>query len=259
MKRLFFDIETAPNIVYSWRVGYRVILPPENIIQERKIICICYKWEHKKKVYSFTWDQNQSDEKLLKDFVKICNQADEIVAHNGDKFDIKWLRTRCIFHRINFPDKIQTFDTLKKSRTGFKFNSNKLDYIAKFLGVGEKIKTGGFDLWIKTMNGDKKALQEMVDYCKNDVLILENVFNELEKYVQANTHVGVVMGAGRWSCVSCGSINVRFNGQNVSKTGMIKFRIRCNECDKGWSIPGSVYRKFLEYKYGKIKKNNTNS
>ena len=175
MKRLFFDIETSPNIVYSWRVGYRIILPPENIIQERKIICVCWKWEHKKNVYSLTWNDQQEDKELLKEFVKVCNQADEIVAHNGDNFDVKWLRTRCIFHRIKFPEKIQTFDTLKKSRKGFKFNSNKLDYIAKYLGVGRKTKTGGFDLWVDVMNGKKKALEEMVNYCKNDVVILHNV------------------------------------------------------------------------------------
>ena len=259
MKRLFFDIETSPNIVYSWRVGYRIILPPENIIQERKIICICWKWEHKKNVYSLTWDENKDDKQLLKEFIKVCDEADEIVAHNGDKFDIKWLRTRCIYHRIDFPEKIQSFDTLKKSRKGFRFNSNKLDYIAKFLGVGEKTKTGGFDLWVDTMNGKKKALQEMVDYCKNDVIILQKVFNELEKYVEVNTHTGVSMGADRWSCVTCGSEHVRFNGQLVSKTGMIKFRMRCYDCNKGWSIAGSVYRRFLEHKYGKVKKDNTNS
>ena len=259
MKRLFFDIETAPNIVYSWRVGYRIILPPDNIIQERKIICVCWKWEHKSKVYSLQWDKDQDDKKLLEEFVKVCKEAEELVAHNGDKFDVKWLRTRCIYHRINFPDKVKTFDTLKKSRKGFRFNSNKLDYIAQFLKVGEKVKTGGFDLWVKTMNGDKKALQEMVDYCKNDVVILEKVFNELEKYVEHNTHVGVVMGGDRWSCVSCGSKDVRFNGQTISKTGTVKFRMRCNDCGKGWSIAGSVYRRFLEFKYGKVKKDNTNS
>ena len=259
MKRLFFDIETAPNVVYSWRVGYRIILSPENIIQERKIICICWKWEHKKRVYSLTWDKNQSDKQLLKDFVKICEEADEIVAHNGDKFDIKWLRTRCIYYRIEFPETIKSFDTLKKVKKGFRFNSNKLDYIAKFLGIGKKTETGGFDLWVKTMKGDKKALQKMVDYCKNDVILLQDVFHELEKYVEVNTHVGVSMGADRWSCVSCGSENVRFNGQLVSKTGMIKFRMRCNKCGKGSNVAGSVYRKFLQHKYGKVKKDNTNS
>ena len=43
IKRLFFDIETSPNIVYSWRTGYNLTITTENIITERAIICISYK------------------------------------------------------------------------------------------------------------------------------------------------------------------------------------------------------------------------
>jgi hypothetical protein len=37
----------------------------------------------------------------------------------------------------------KTIDTLKWARKYFNFNSNKLDYIAKYLGVGQKMDTGG--------------------------------------------------------------------------------------------------------------------
>ena len=46
IKRLFFDIETAPNIGLFWEAGYKKTNNPDNIIKERVIICICYKWEH---------------------------------------------------------------------------------------------------------------------------------------------------------------------------------------------------------------------
>lgn len=259
MKRLFFDIETTPNIVYSWRVGYKISLNPDNIIEERKVICICYKWESSKHVKSLVWDKDQSDRNMLEEFSKICEKADEVVAHNGDNFDVKWLRTRCIYYRIPFPDKVYSYDTLKKSRSAFRFNSNKLDYIAKYLGVGEKTETGGFDLWVKTINGDKQALKRMVDYCKNDVLILESVFQEIEKYVQVNTHVGVLMGGEKWTCVACGSSHMRFNGELVLKSGTKKYRVRCNECDKGHTVSGAVYRAFLQFKYGRVEKDSTNS
>ena len=44
-KRLFYDIETSYNIVKSWRIGYNINLNMEDIIQERAIITIAYKWE----------------------------------------------------------------------------------------------------------------------------------------------------------------------------------------------------------------------
>ena len=42
IKRLFFDIETSPNIVFAWRIGYNLSLQTHDIIEERKIICISY-------------------------------------------------------------------------------------------------------------------------------------------------------------------------------------------------------------------------
>jgi DNA polymerase elongation subunit (family B) len=47
---------------------------------------------------SLTWDKKQSDKAMIKAFLKVMAQADEIVAHNGDKFDLKWLRTRALLH-----------------------------------------------------------------------------------------------------------------------------------------------------------------
>jgi len=118
MKRLFFDIETSPNVVLSWGVGRKISIDYSNIIKERAIICVCWKWEGSSKVYSLEWDKGD-DKKLLEDFIKVLNNADESIAHNGDRFDIKWLRTRCVFHQIEMPPKIKTLDTLKKARGAF--------------------------------------------------------------------------------------------------------------------------------------------
>jgi hypothetical protein len=51
IKRLFFDIETSPNIGYFWRAGYKLNIGHENIIEERKIICISYKSGSIKKIH----------------------------------------------------------------------------------------------------------------------------------------------------------------------------------------------------------------
>ena len=168
-KRLFFDIETSPNIGMFWTAGYKLNIGHDNIIKERAIICICYKWEGDEKIYSLTWDNDQNDKKMLEKFVLIANEADELVGHNGDKYDLAWIKTRCLFHGIPMFPKYTTIDTLKQARAHFRFNSNKLDYIGKFLGLGEKIHTG-FDLWKNiVLNKDKQALEDMVTYCKGDV------------------------------------------------------------------------------------------
>jgi DNA polymerase elongation subunit (family B) len=109
-KRLYFDIETSPNIGFFWQSGYKLNIGYQNILKERAIICICYKWEGEKDVQAFTWDKKQSDKKMLQDFIKVVDTADELVGHNGDKFDLSWIRTRCLFHGIQMFPNYTTID-----------------------------------------------------------------------------------------------------------------------------------------------------
>lgn len=231
-KRLYFDIEVSPNIGMFWEAGFKKSIGHENIIKERAIICICFKWEDDKEVQSLHWDSKQSDKSLLEKFIKIANQADELVAHNGDRFDLSWIRTRCLYHRISmFPNYI-TIDTLKISRAKFKFNSNKLDYIAKFLGVGAKIKTE-FSLWTDILlNKDKIAMEKMIKYCKMDVVVLEKVHKELNNHVLAKTHYGVIFGQDRGSCPECGSDELIVDGYKTLASGIKKIKYRCKTCGK---------------------------
>jgi len=248
IKRLFFDIETSPNIGYFWRTGYNLSITPDCIINERKIICISYKWETEDKIYTLTWDNNQCDKQMLIDFIKVANQSDEMIAHNGDRFDIKWIRTRCIFHRVAMFPNYKTLDTLKKAKSGFNFNSNKLDYIAQFLGVGAKVKHSGFDMWKNVMAGDKNAMAEMVHYCEGDIIVLEDVFLTMQNYIKTNTHNGVINGNLKYSCPSCGSENIELLKNNVTAMGTIKRQINCLDCEYNYEISNSSYMLYLKFK-----------
>jgi len=83
MKRMFWDIETCPNIVLSWGASWKERLSHHNILEERRIICICWKWEGEDKVHSLDWGDEQCDKKLIQKFMKQANKASEMVAHNG--------------------------------------------------------------------------------------------------------------------------------------------------------------------------------
>lgn len=229
-KRLYFDIETSPNIGFFWSAGYKLNIGAENIIQERAIICICYKWESEKQVHYLQWDAKQNDKKLLEQFIKVANTADEMVGHNGDKFDLAWIRTRCLFHKIDmFPNYI-TIDTLKLARQKFKFNSNKLNYIAGYLGLGSKIKTE-FGLWRDiVLDKDAGAMAKMIKYCQQDVVLLEKVHNLLKPHSIPKTHYGVIFGEDRGSCPECGSDEIIKRGYIVMSIGTRKIRYSCNTC-----------------------------
>ena len=230
IKRLYFDIETSPNVVYSWTIGYNLSIDYKNIIKERAIICICYKWEHENKVHSLHWN-NGDDYQMIHQFYKILLEADEVVGHNSDKFDIKWFKTRCLYHGIRNMPSITSIDTLKIARKEFKFNSNRLDYIGQILKVGKKMDTGGFELWKRIIeNNDSTALNKMIRYCCNDVLLLEKVFKKLENYTAAKTHAGIVFNKTKDTCPKCGSGNLINNKKRITATGVVKQQKQCQKC-----------------------------
>lgn len=231
-KRLFFDIETSPNLGLFWEAGYKKNIDYSNIIKERAIICICWKWEDEKEIGSVHWDNKQCDKSLLQKFIKVANEADELVGHNGDRFDLAWIRTRCLFHRIDMFPSYVTIDTLKVARNKFKFNSNRLNYIADYLGIGQKIKTE-FSLWKDiVLNNDKKAMDKMIVYCKKDVALLEKVFKELNNHIPAKTHYGVVFKQDRGSCPECGSEDLIRGRKMVRASGVRIIQYRCATCGK---------------------------
>lgn len=231
-KRLYFDIETSPNIGFFWTAGYKLNITTDSIIKERAIICICYKWEEDKETHSLNWDSKQNDKKMLQDFIKVANEADELVGHNGDRFDLAWIRTRCLFHRIDMFPTYVTIDTLKVARSKFKFNSNKLNYIAQYLGIGEKIKTE-YDLWKDiVLNKDKLAMDKMIKYCKMDVILLEKVHKKLSNHIPAKTHYGVIFGQDRGTCPECGSDQLVKNLKRVMASGLVKIQYKCQTCGK---------------------------
>lgn len=248
IKRLFFDIETSPLVAYSWRIGYKINLNYDNVIEHAKVICISYKWEGEDKVHSLAWDKNLCDKQMLIDFVKIANSADEIIAHNGDRFDIKWLRTRCIFHRVQMFPSYRTLDTLKKAKAHFRFPNNKLDTIVQYLGVGAKVKHEGFEMWRKCMLGDKQALKDMIHYCEGDIVALEDAYFTMQNYIKNNTHVGTHNGKLKASCPNCGSENIGLLKNNFTALGTIKRQMECDPCGYVYETSNSAWRQFLEMK-----------
>lgn len=242
-KRLYFDIETSPCLGWFWRPGFNMNLNYNNIIENAKIICICYKWEGKDKVYSLTWDKEQNDKQMILDFIAILDSADEIIGHNSDKFDIKWIRTRCLFHGIPMMPEYTSIDSLKEARKGFNFPSNRLDSIGRYAGVGKKIKTTEelwFDTWRKN---SRKALKGMVDYCKQDVILLEDVFKKIEPYTKPKTRISTDIT----ECAKCGSDDLRVKSYRITSSGVRYAQMQCQSC--------GTYHKVNDRRYNNLKAN----
>lgn len=231
-KRLFFDIETSFCIFWGWRTGYNINISASNILHHAKIICIGYKWEGERKVHCIEWDKSQGDRGMLREFIKVANEADEIIFHNGDKFDLPWVRTRCLLHGIDmFPD-YRTTDTVKIARSKFNFPDNKLKTIAEYLGLQTKKRTTE-DLWKNiVLDKSESAMVKMKAYCKQDVKVLESVYKELSKHITSKVHHGVLMGHDRGSCPHCGGLDLVKRRIVATQTGLLKRVFSCNGCNR---------------------------
>jgi DNA polymerase elongation subunit (family B) len=246
IKRLFFDIETSFCIGWFWRPRYKMSLTTDNIIENQKIICVSYKWQYDDHVHTLVWDSKQDDSKLVKEFIDVLGEADEIVAHNGDKFDIRELRTRAIKQgHLMFPT-YRTLDTLKKARKFFSFNSNKLDYLGEYLELGRKLDHEGIDLWKKViLQKSKPDLKRMADYCQQDVILLEDVFNCLSPFIDHNTNFAVLTGGKKWECPHCTSDKVEMHRTDTTAMGWIRRFMKCKKCKKQYKISNKTYMAFL--------------
>lgn len=245
---LIYDIETSYNIVKSWRVGYNLNINPGDIIQERKIICASYKWLGEDEIYNLQWDKNQDDKFLLEQLIDVLNEADLIVAHNGERYDIKFIKTRAIYHGLEMLIDYPQFDTLKVAKKKFMFNSNKLDYISEYLGFDNKIKTE-MKLWDDIIF-DKcpKAMSKMIDYCNKDVELLEKVYNKLVYYEKPKYHFGVINGKDKTSSPISGSYNLEKIKEVTSTSGTVKYIMKDLDTNRLFEMSQTNYKKYIESK-----------
>ena len=230
IRRLFFDVEVSYCKGWFWRPSHKTSISYHQILEHGKIICISYKWEGQDKVYNLNWNSTQCDKDMLNKFIKILNQADEIVGHNSDRFDIKWLRTRCIYHKLPMFPTYKSFDTLKFFRGNVLAPSNRLDYLGEYYNEGRKLKNED-DLWYNVIEkNNRSALKRMVKYCDQDVLLLERIYKRIKPYSKAISHVSGVKS----DCPECGSDEVKLNGHSYTAGGTKKQRLVCLCCGKSY-------------------------
>lgn len=241
-KVLILDIETAPIRAYVWGIWNQNI--GTNMI-ESDWFCLTWaaKWLFEDKVYSGKCTPKevikQEDKRIIKGIWELVNQADIVIAHNGEKFDIPKLNSRFIINGLNPPLPYQQIDTLKHIRRQFGFTSNKLDYVNKLLNLQRKTETGGFELWERCMKGEQDALDLMEKYNINDVRILEETYLHIRAWIKPHPNMGLfILDETQSRCPSCGSADLQSEGKGYNTTANVYEQYRCSNC-------GSTSRKRL--------------
>lgn len=225
------DIENTPIKAYCWGL-WKQNIGLNQIIDDWGLLTFAFKWAGVDEVYWDSLKESGSEKKMLENLWVFLDEADIIVAHNGDRFDISKINAKFLEHGIKPYSPIKSIDTLKVVKSRFNLTSNKLDYISKYLGFEGKMATGGMQLWIDCMNGSKEAFRKMVDYNIQDVIELENIYEKIKPWISNHPNLALYNDENIPVCPKCGSNHLHFRG--YAYTGVSKFRrFQCQDCG-GW-------------------------
>jgi len=231
-KILIFDIETAPLTAYVWQNNvFNNNVRYDQVITDWFMLSWAAKWLNDSKIMG---EVVNVEESIQRDDKRICNilwqlfdEADIVIAHNAFKFDVPNVCTRFLIHGLLPPKPYRVFDTLKVARRQFGFTHNNLDALAVALQLDNKLKTE-FDLWKRCLQGDKKALGYMLDYNKQDVLLLEEVYTKLKGWTNSHPNINKYQDTVK-CCSHCGSENIRSNGHYYTQANRYE-SFQCQDC-----------------------------
>lgn len=231
MKVLLIDLETAPNVAYVWGL-FKENIPVARLISSGYTMCFSAKWLGEDELF-FHSVQNTGRKEMLSIAYNLLNEADVVVHYNGTYFDVPTLNKEFIKEGFTPPSPYKQVDLLKTVREKFKFPSNKLEYVADALDLGQKYKHKGFELWTECMAGDPQSWAEMEEYNKQDVILLENLYIKLLPWISNHPNTAMYRSVGEHQCPNCGSTNLVKRGYARTLVSVYE-RFRCNNCGK-WS------------------------
>lgn len=245
-KILLFDIETMANLAWVWGKYDQNVIKFE---QEWYMLTFAYKWFGDKKAKALTLPDfklykkdSKSDLELSKALWNLLDEADIVVGHNSDKFDLKKANARFIHHDLAPPTPYKSIDTLKIARRYFKFNSNKLDDLGENLEIGRKLPHTGFSLWYgAAVEGNKKDWKMMADYNAQDVDLLEDLYIKVRPWITTHPNLNLLEGTIH-TCPNCASIELHRKGYYMTRVTK-RARYQCQDCGAWSSAPdGKILR-----------------
>lgn len=233
-KILIIDIETAPNIAYVWGAWKQNI--GQNQWKEKgHIMSFAAKWVGSDEII-YEENRKSNDKRIVKAIFKLLDEADIVVAHNGDKFDLPTIRGRGLANGLAPYSPVHTVDTCRLARRLFRFTSNSLANLTTELGLRVKSKHAkfpGFELWLECLRNNDEAWEEMRHYNMEDVVVLEGLYLKMLPYIDNHPNVVKETEDGVIHCPKCGSSDITYRGYYYTKTGLCYRRFVCKDCG-GW-------------------------
>ncbi len=231
-KILFIDIENMAHLIWAWEIYETNAIEIE---RPGHLLSMAYKWLGEKKThviaqcdYKGYHAMSDNDQPLLEDIWKLLDEAEVIIGHNAQRFDIKKINYRFMIHGMTPTSPYKVIDTLTAMKRVAKAPSHKLDALGKDMKIGRKIEHEGWPLWKKCYLGDLKAWDKMKKYNIQDVELLERWYMKLRPWITNHPNVNLVMGTIT-NCPKCGSEHLQRAGFEHTKLKSYQ-SYRCLNC-----------------------------
>lgn len=228
---LLFDIETLPMVFYGWDL-FRPVFSHDNIIKDSCTLSWSARWLFDSDTFGQVLTPKEArerdDARIVAGLWKKLDEADIVIGHNAAKFDVRKMNTRFLYHGFNPPSPYQVIDTKIAAKKIFYFPSNSQAYITEFLRLQEKLETD-FALWKRCDAGEKKALDEMFAYNKQDIAGLEEMYVTLRPWIPQHPNLSVYMTTTDSHCPKCQSRELKMGGLYATPANLYR-GFRCNNC-----------------------------
>lgn len=220
----FYDTEWSPTTTYTWSQRPKYI-PNEMHIEDARMLCFGWRWLNQKRTK--TWDERSGNREMLVQLRDLMSEADVLVGYNSDSFDNKKVNGLFAKHGIEPPSPYKSLDLYKVVKKNFSFYSGKLGFVADRIVGDTKVETGGFQLWKDVLAGDEKAWRKFLQYQRQDVDLLVDLYQKLLPWIKMPHPVS----SGENKCRNCGGFNLQSRGKTVTLNGSYT-RLHCQDCGK---------------------------
>jgi hypothetical protein len=238
-RSLLYDIETTYLITREKRWGLWDDNPIQReIVHDWQILCFAYKWLDEKKVHFVGMNEskgykpgieNLDDTEVVKKLSDLFNEADVVIAHNGNSFDQKKVQARMMIRGLEPPLPYAQIDTMRAMKQVASHTSNKLSELAKRLEITNKEDAGGIATWDNCIDGDPKAWRKMKKYNIYDVKVLEELYLIERPWIKSHPKLNVLDEKPDSCPKGCGGKIIA--GAKYTATATNKYQFgRCNTC-----------------------------
>jgi DNA polymerase elongation subunit (family B)/predicted RNA-binding Zn-ribbon protein involved in translation (DUF1610 family) len=228
LRTLLIDIEVAPSIVAVWGPNRDPVVYQDAVLHQQRIICFSYKWYGDKGVTFVSERQESSMASVLQE---LFTEADVIVHYYGKQHDVPHINTMMLTEGLTPPSPYKQVDLCEVVKRHFRFEYNSLSYVSKQLGLSGKNDRIGIANWLGCMQGSEESWAIMEEYSKQDVLVLEELYDQLRPWIPS--HPSRAAYDEQMVCPLCGHTDLERRG--FSYTTVSKFqRYQCKNCGK-WS------------------------